>query len=221
MGSQSVQTAHQTLVQVTPAAAESSGSGSEVLVAVIGAVASIMAAFAWPAVVLILAIMFKSALSTLIGRIKSIKHGDTELGLDKEFQDRLVEAPEVPENEENPAAEQVMENTPRAPIDAIVTAWVEVERAVERAFNRLSRSATSTIHRPYTVTRALRILANEELIVHSTLAQIDELRQLRNLVVHRPEESLSPDSVELYVANAAQAVRELDRAGRNAAAPPN
>lgn len=205
-----------TVIQISPAAAASPEGSDDVLVALITSGFSLLAAAAWPILILAIALIFRDPVTKLIGRITRIKHGDTEVGLDEQFQELLT-----PANEEQiPDLVQPIELQRRTPIDAVVTSWVSVERAIEHLYGNFPIASSSTTNRPYSTIRATRTLANAGAISHSTLMQIDELRRLRNLVVHHPEESLSEDSVQLYVANAAAVVREIEASVTEPVQPP-
>ncbi|MFO1460717.1 MAG: hypothetical protein U1G08_15095 [Verrucomicrobiota bacterium] len=143
-------------------------------------------AVAWPAVVVTLALTFRSDLAALLGRISTFKHKETELQFGRE----LAEAADEVRRESSAGAEYL--STPEArkilavleidPKAAIIAAWVEFESAARAALPQKLGS-----ERPSPIPHVIDALLASGRLHKSDAEFLGVLRRLRNAVLHSAE----------------------------------
>ncbi|QPI73809.1 hypothetical protein [Sphingobium sp. Cam5-1] len=180
-------------------------SDAHIWPSVISATGSILSSAAWPIGIVVVALMFKKQISALIGRIKSFKGPG---GIEITTEELINNLPSSPPQQETAQAQDVEEVARLSPIDAIVTSWVNVERAIGRLYGRVQLVTTGNSEPNFR--RKLDFLTSAGAISSSIVPEIRILSQIRNRVVHHPDEELSQDSVRTYVANAQSIVDLID-----------
>lgn len=180
-------------------------------IAVVEAIGSTLAAAAWPLALVLAIILLKSELKKLLDRISKIRHGDTEFSLDQQV---LISLGEPQSEPQTPAAsdatdalgETVSELSARPPIDAIVTSWVAVERALDKLPGK-----TFAPGRPrFPTHRRLEELQTLGILTSTLAGRIRELQMIRNRAVHDPDTPISHRTVRVYVESAAEVAEELN-----------
>jgi hypothetical protein len=173
--------------------------------ALITATGSILSSAAWPIGLVVIALTFKRQIAALIGRIKSFKGpGGFEITTDELF----AELPQPATSDDVVVDETVREVVRLSPIDAVVTSWVEVERAIARLYDRIN--GTSTASGNLTSLRKLDFLARSHTLPWNVVTEIRLLKEIRNRVVHQADDSLDEEAVRTYVANASSIVKSID-----------
>ena len=152
-------------------------------------IVGIVDAIAWPAIILVLALLFRRELGPLIANLRKFSWGDKIVEFDKRLAAAESEAKEL--SDEVPVAlpppndtgenqfEATLEISPEL---AIVQSWMPVEC-------RLLALATKhgyVAGRARSISYILRRLESDGVLDKRTARIIDELRELRNLALHSP-----------------------------------
>ena len=153
--------------------------------------AAIIAALAWPAAVVILAVMLRSPLAKIIPMVRSLKYKDLHIDLSEQLEavkEELnahapLDQPEIPYL----APPSVLELAHLDPRAAVFSAWIDVERALMEMASKADISPSGT----------LASIANE-LHVMDALNDFEfetfrNLRRVRNDAVHLTSKDVSYD----------------------------
>lgn len=116
---------------------------------IVTSVASVLSSAAWPLGMIVIVILFQKQIGALIGRIRTVKGPG---GIEISTEDLIEELPPTP-NQNDP---EIEETAKLAPIDAVVTSWVSVERAIKDLYARVQLVTTGD--REPTVRRKLDFL---------------------------------------------------------------
>ncbi|WP_298394228.1 hypothetical protein [Sphingobium sp.] len=150
---------------------------------------------------IVIVILFQKQIGALIGPIRTVKGPG---GIEISTEDLIEELPPTP-NQNDP---EIEETAKLAPIDAVVTSWVSVERAIKDLYARVQLVTTGD--REPTVRRKLDFLMSAGTIDPNTGREIRILSEVRNRVVHDPSQALSEEALRAYVANAKQVVSVIE-----------
>lgn len=177
-------------------------------------IVEIIKATAWPLAVLLIALVFRTELRQLLGRIRKGKVGPAEFEFEETVRALATDAKvlNLPQSATAPALPKVVVQSaePRA---AILQAWVEVEDAL----NHLAYAKAPNAHAlPGSTYAAIRQLANSGVIGPEYIALLNDLRTLRNQAVHELEFKPSTESVLGYVKLANDLIGVLQRAAEAA-----
>lgn len=178
-------------------------------------VASVIAAVAWPTVVLILAFTLRTSLVELIVRLKKFKHKDTEI----EFEERVkqIEAQVAPVKKSPATAVQtgrlaqidrlydMVSISPRA---AIVEAWIFVEASLSRIANQIDGFEKNWRSIPSTA--LLGILRDRGVIEDRIYRALQEMRILRNRAAHTEDLVLTAEGASRYLDLAKEVISTLE-----------
>ena len=173
-------------------------------------VAELIHALIWPLTVLVLALLFRTEIRALLGRIKRGKVGPAELEFEAamrslESESKVVAAPS-PQAARVSSAAALVGSDPRA---AIISAWLQVEDAIEQLLFSRSKSADDV---PRNRAALLRELTRRELLAPEHIALLNDLRALRNQAVHEVEFNPSRESVLGYVRLAQEMLAAIHQA---------
>ena len=166
-------------------------------------------AWAWPLVTVISVWLLREAIKQLAGRLRSAKYGDfqAEFGIElaKAEVHAVAEAVTPPPSPVQP--EEVTnfnDALEAAPSYAILTAW----QGIEAELVALARSKDISGYRSH---QLLRQLTNFEVIDGRTYELIEELRSLRNKVVHNAlaKDEVTPEQAKRYGALAFDVLARL------------
>lgn len=194
------------------------------------AIAQIIKAFAWPAALAIIAILFRKPIRLLLESISEAKWSGAglEVSIKRNLADtrRLVEqippqveqAPEqliqVPEQPAPPTPEpsdpvneliQLAQFSPRA---AIMEAWLRVEAAGSEFANKVRPPQSTTLHRR---AHFVEVLRRSERVPSQIIRAIQNLREIRNKVAHESTYEPSIDDAEEYVLLSFAVIEDLTR----------
>lgn len=186
--------------------------------AVIAATGTVLSSAAWPIAIVTVAIIFKTSIAGLINRVKSFKGpGGIEVSAQEIINTELTPTPA--DVQPDP---EVTETVRLPPIEAIVTSWVRVERAIERLFDR-SNLAMASFSSPRIMgpRQQLDHLYRSNIIGPSLMDEVRTLSRIRNSAVHNPEEPIIPQAVLTYVSNADSVVKIIDAIPGDLDAPAN
>jgi uncharacterized protein YutE (UPF0331/DUF86 family) len=187
-------------------------------VELVKAIASMIAAFAWPTSIFLIVWLFRGKLNELLPQL-ILKHKDWQIsfGLAKAEE----EAKKLPAASTDPKAqptlqekmhlEQLAIQSPRA---AILAAGANVDKAVNQFAEAVGLSKSQTPS-----TTVLSELGRHELIDRNTVALLNELRQIRNAAAHNISEPTVGEAQRFQVL-ATQLIRQFDIATGAAKMPP-
>lgn len=169
----------------------------------------IVKAAAWPAVALVVTLLFRPEVRALLGRTRRGKVGPAEFEFEETVRAVASDArglnlpPQVPPQAVASGAE------PRA---VILQAWVEVEDALTHLAYARAPNAQAL---PGSTYAALRQLAHSGVLGPEYIALLNDLRTLRNQAVHELEFKPSAESVLAYVKLANELKGVLRQAAEN------
>jgi hypothetical protein len=170
--------------------------------------AALVKAVAWPAAVIVLAILLRLPIAELLSRVSRmrIKHGAWEIESELEAIHHIAEThlPPLPLSGEStriisPATRMAIEAakaaTMMAPIAAVTMAWMSIERAlIETARgNNVLRKDEPATQDPVYIARALVLKGKMDEVTYAIFAM---LNQVRNTVVHSTEGLTVPAAIE-------------------------
>jgi hypothetical protein len=172
-------------------------------------IVELIKALAWPASIIVVALLFRKQLVSLLAAIKKGKFGPAEFEFEREIS--YIEAhAELPVTPAPVGAFQTAAEDPRG---AILTAWLKVEERIIRLV--MGRGLTNGPRRsPH---RAYEELLRSGLLSESSLEVLKGLRWLRNEAAHAAEFTPTPNAVVSYMRLAADLTQELEQL---ALAPP-
>lgn len=166
--------------------------------------ASIASVLAWPLTLALLLIFFRAPITRFIDRLRAFKGPGVEMSTETMIEQELpIRTPPLNSPETNFYL---------SPIDTIVTAWVNVEKAARDAVLRAKPiSQVGTRGLPYsTVLRNVDALEQGNFLDNPAVRPlIRDLAKIRNQAVHRPDEPISHEALSQFVANADWAVARL------------
>lgn len=172
-------------------------------------IADLVSSLAWPASLVLIALIFREPLRNLIPLLRRLKYRELEIDFDRRLED-LGEVAEELEPAPEAAAlppSTVAELAKVSPRSAVIESWRAVEHAaVDLAHERGVDLADHYSRNPF---RVIRALEKSQTISPSTSSAIHELRSLRNDAAHAPEFSLGPDSALAYDAMARRVISSL------------
>jgi len=164
-------------------------------------VAEFIAAIAWPAVVLIIALLFRrpltDALASATGKLAA---GPFSLEWKRRVTDvegDLGLPPSISEGKIGGAAGRLDEIAEHSPPAAIVEAFAQVEASLRSV---LEENGVVVEDAPWSVRRLADLARDKGLITPETHDAVEGLSVLRNLAVHGGEKDISPQRAHEFVA---------------------
>ena len=152
----------------------------------------------WPLAIAVIVFILRDPIKWLVKQRWKVRYAGIEASIDDDIENNLSAAPDAkPDSSLPPPAFDVSDLTQRAPMDSIITAWVQVERAMKLY-------ALARLPNPKKIKTGL---APRELIKELSDHDADllrELRSIRNRVVHEGDSSMTPASIKLYAERAVQ-----------------
>ncbi|HWN50751.1 MAG TPA: hypothetical protein VNO18_13185 [Xanthobacteraceae bacterium] len=179
---------------------------------------TMIGALAWPAGIFGIVWLFRKKLNELLPLL-ILKHKDWQVsfGLDK-AEEEAEKLPPVPAEAEGQLSLQeetglamLAKLSPRA---AIMDAWARVDIAVNNFAQAVKLSSSRTAN-----SMIVKELSRNELIDSNTVKLLNELRQIRNTVVHSMSEPTETEALR-YQVLAGQLVRQFEIATGAAKMPP-
>lgn len=167
-------------------------------------VASLVQSLAWPAAVIVIVVFLRKPIRAALSHalLRRVKAGPIELEFDQlqaEVREELARSPELAEAQVPGPAVSLGEELSRLAEIAPASAVMEAFRRIEFRLNEMLDSPGVSPARTMTG-RALARLARERgLISDETLAAIEGLSMLRNLVAHAPSD-IGVDRARDYLA---------------------
>ncbi|NYT42031.1 hypothetical protein HZY97_14770 [Sphingomonas sp. R-74633] len=175
---------------------------SQLGAAVTNNVGLVLSSAAWPIAMVVIAHLFRLELTAMLARVRSFKALGVEASLDAFIQENLSPVPV--EDVAEPADEAVAPLQALSPLEAIITSWLEVEKALDVVVGRLSSSGAKS-----SIRSRLDSLTRHPNAPTALQDRIAELWNIRNRLINNPSVMISEDSTRLYQENANRAVKEL------------
>jgi hypothetical protein len=144
-------------------------------------ITSAIGALAWPVVVLIIALVFRSYIAGIIGRATGIEWGSFKVAFERKLETAEQIATQIPAPEgEADFVEPPLpaENLP--PDYVIIDAW----RRIELELVQLAERTGHSLMRGRSPLYLIRVLRSRGVLDPTTAALLDDLRALRNAAVH-------------------------------------
>jgi hypothetical protein len=159
-------------------------------------IAQVVSSTAWPALVIIILLLFKRELAKIVQRLAHLKFKDLELEFDKVKQQAEELHKDMPEELPAPKSliftsleDQVLDAVERAPSAAILLAWSGLETAMASAMARLAISPEPPSYR--SPMHNIEMLSKYGGLPKSQANLLQEMRTLRNKVAHEKDAMLS------------------------------
>lgn len=179
--------------------------------------ASVIAAVAWPSVVLVIFLFLRHPAKSLLPFLQRLKYKEFELEFNRRVEEMSAEVvhelPAPPPGtpgvqEELVAVAKLAEISPRA---AVLESWLEVETAAADAARRLGWQAPS--EKASSGSFAIKFLEKQPALDQSIVGLLRELRALRNQAAHIPDFALTKASAIEYGSNAAKIAKYFRNVG--------
>jgi uncharacterized protein YutE (UPF0331/DUF86 family) len=166
-------------------------------------IADLVRALAWPATIIIALVVFRRSISQQLLRLESLHGpGGWEAKFVKEkikqIREQATALPALPQRSEVSSSanleadERIEALLDRAPREAILEAWREVEEAVSSTAARLGLP-------PGSVARVVHELGDQNKLPMEAVALVDDLQGLRNSVAQSGDFYLSADNARVFV----------------------
>ena len=186
--------------------------------ALIDAIAKVLSSLAWPVAAAIIAFNFRSELSSLLDRLKSIKAGKAE-AVFSEGVKLATSAAEIPaESEESPSIpSRVVESDPRG---SVLSAWIGIETQIVKLYDSVRpttffvSAVANSVPKPRRYTSPmgmLRDIKRARMMSDRDIETIQELGRLRNEAAHAEKFDPKPEVVLDYVRLADDMVQAIKR----------
>ncbi len=181
-------------------------------------IAQIISSASWPALVIIILLVFKRELAKIVQRLAHLKYKDLELEFDKVKQQAKELHKDVSEELPAPKSpvftsleDQVLDAVERAPSAAILLAWSGLETAMASAVARLAISPESPSYR--SPIHNIEMLSKYGGLPKSHANLFQEMRILRNKVAHEKDAMLSitQDQALNYANVAIEMIQQLEQ----------
>lgn len=176
-------------------------------------IVGVITPLAWPIAIVVIVILLKKELGQLMARIYKIRHNGSEIILQKEIEQAVMQAdennlPQIERREENDKVYKFAKVSPRG---AIIESWLEVEEAVISYCNR--KGIICDAKSPALLIRSIQShnLDNRS-IGDGVLNMLDKLRQMRNDAVHLRESEITKESAVQYSYIAKRVILRLEEA---------
>jgi hypothetical protein len=168
----------------------------------------ILNALAWPVAAVVIVFAFRKEFRALVPLIRKLKAGPLEAEFERDVQLISEESPAAAEVDHDPRREMLEDLSRVHPRSAILEAWLGVESAVRRAaLQKIGGSPPPDVSSPL---RAMRQLAQSEIVDPDDIALFHDLRGLRNQAAHLQDFYPSRNAALHYVILARGLERRLE-----------
>lgn len=167
----------------------------------------------WPVVMLIISIIFRNSFGKLISRIANVKIGDKEVSFleDIEKVESRIQKVELSRDDSNVEVETDTRDNKMErliglnPSAAIIVSWIEFESRLQDVYNSLfqiestdkEKSSRNTYFR--SAGMILRDLYLSEKIDKDIYASAQEMKDLRNKIIHAQSDNITEEVAESFV----------------------
>lgn len=178
-------------------------------------IAKMTEALAWPLIVLVLVVLLRKPLLQLVPSMRKLKFRQFEAEFNQEVRQevRKIErevAEEIPASEtaittDNAALFELVKFAPKS---AVIEAWVMVETAAKQLIAAKGHALNYDTATPYRLIE--RVLEEDTGVAKRKIKIFNELRQLRNKIVHADNYQLSSEQAAEYVRLAQALAKHLN-----------
>ncbi len=169
-------------------------------------IVELVKATAWPATIVAVAILFRTEFRALLNRLRKGKLGPAEFEFEKAVRELEQDAAQILPRPQpvpvEPARVSLATSDPRA---ALISEWLEVERAISNLAQKHGLPTDQIGRRPLAL---LRELAKAGLVPQTHVPLFFELNRLRNQAVRERDFNPAPEAVLGYL-QIAQELKEL------------
>tara|TARA_R110001599_G_scaffold305926_4_gene512350 strand:- start:903 stop:1460 length:558 start_codon:yes stop_codon:yes gene_type:complete len=173
-------------------------------------------ALSWPIATIVIVTLLRSEVSSLLGRIKKIKHKNSEIDLASEINDIAKSADQVlnkPSSEKTPEQERIGRLAEDSPRGAILDSWLSIETAMGEYALRHGIANDNPHNPPYQRIQNIQLHnLDVSTLGHGIIGMLDRLRRIRNDAVHRTDADITPVIAKEYVALATRVKAKLEEA---------
>ncbi len=159
-------------------------------------ISSLVGSLAWPVVIGLVFLMFRTPLTALINNIKQASWGDGSITIDRQLEEAEQTGQQVaasighidlegsnltPDNPDDPDLrfEQLLDVEPAL---AILDIWRNIEQAMEEVASQMAITVSGL--RPIGVSQLGKQLVKQGLVPSNFAELLDEMRHVRNAAVH-------------------------------------
>jgi hypothetical protein len=168
---------------------------------------------AWPVVAVVAVALFRKPLVNLLGNIESARWGDKEVKFnlkDLEAQAKKVVPRGGAFRDVGPTeSKDLLKLAKEHPRAGILEGWVRFERSLKDAVRRLG----GTLDQRRPIHSAIDVLRERSDLPEDFFDLVEELRRIRNQVVHGDERPGMLEDASAYVRTAARLARAVEDAG--------
>jgi hypothetical protein len=184
-------------------------------------IAKVLEVTAWPVATVALVVMLRKEIAALLPSVRKLKAGPLEAVFERKTEELAINLETQPNAREvladqRPTPPELTYTPGESPRSAILEAWLRVE---EEAHDALGRHATMTggpgamTSRP-SPRRLAAALRQSGLLNEGQVRLVEELRQLRNEVVHAREFTPTREAIARYLDSAKYLANWLSEAAR-------
>jgi hypothetical protein len=165
-------------------------------------IASLVNSLAWPLVVLVIAVVFRTKITDLLsGGVKRLKAGPIEVEWDRTLSEARVEldqpgAPLEAQGDRGPVSTELAELTRISPRAAVIEGFARVEQALHEKLKDVDNDGKMRLG----AAGLARLGAEHNLVNEETVRAIEGLATLRNLAAHGRDGETTPDRAMDYLA---------------------
>ena len=179
-------------------------------------ISNLITSLVWPVATIVIVVLLRSEISSLLGRIKKIKHKDSEIDLASEISNVVKNADEVLSNtsaDKTPEQERIGRLAEDSPRGAILDSWLSIEEAMGQYAMRHGIESQKLHSPPYQRIQSIQ-LRNLDVptLGHGIIEMLDKLRRIRNDAVHRTDADITPAIAKDYAALAVRVKAKLEEA---------
>jgi Domain of unknown function (DUF4145) len=172
-------------------------------------ISNLVGSMAWPTSAAIIALIFRSQISTLIKNLNTLRWGDVEAEFGEKVDQIREEIREIESNPnyiDVPVEPQLINLLETHPHLAVLEGWKTLEKAiVELSARKLQND------RPLPIQKHLEALVRAELISSSMKKIINDIREVRNRAVHELDTSVSKGRAYILLDTIADIVGFLNK----------
>ena len=168
---------------------------------IIEAIAKLLSSIAWPIAATAIALFYRREIAKLLARLKRFKSGESEMEFtDADFREGVQNAEEMAEDkvQHEKVTASAVEEASSHPRGTILTAWLEVEDAVQR-LDKAKGLLKNKEYKTHSIIPIIHEIQKRDLLDKTYIGLFHELRILRNNAAHQKEFNPSPENAIRYV----------------------
>ena len=166
-------------------------------------IANIVASLAWPVIVLVIALSFRSHIVAAFNNLKSISYGGAKAVFEKELNKATERAKAIEEPDSQTAKEnnervgELLNMAAASPTGAIIEAWKDIEQNARDVAEGSGLPLGGNPARPYF--NLQKFLSDNDLLPKAEINTFRELRMIRNRAAHSSDFEITVDQARRYV----------------------